>query len=1457
MEVTQWEKNLASVIEKTSNNIQYLSRKVDNIGTTKSPYTTQKKPNSPSRMMIPQPPPSPLVISSNSKDMQSRYSPFPHPLLTNQNQIAAVAKFHSSGEIGFTRQLPKHVEENLISRIRQSVRRPIERTLSDKCLRIQNRIDTYGEKIESISDDTLRDHKTLCEVIRNGSSQERQTRFLKQELENQKTLLRKLSKQIKEDETWKENFDESIKEIRSKIKDDQSIRITNSEMKSTLNNAHQATVLLVKDTTTAVHNSMELDLEILRQEVKSLRNENLVIKQTQTKNDTVHRSLIASLNRENIKGIVSDAITSQMSSFEEKIMSDLNLNMKQDIKRFCNNMENSIEQNFNQKLSKSTAAIEELKDIGTPSMISRIVIKALQESEDAFIRNKFLVEKQRQNIIENLKEEQFKQIKAEVSSNIHAELKDNRKQTMEFVQAEISQLKSNQQTDQEKKENSIEGDGMAIFKPWSCDRETIVKDLISKASKITILPIENRMTNIEKYYLSFKKTIDDHFEKRSEEFKDGIRDKDAMYSLIKKLENDIKCTKQSQQWKVEFEGMKQKNQDLNDLAKSSLVRLKEVGIRIEKVEEEVCDSTYNIKQSEKFQNIENKVKIVEQLISKLENHVLTVDSTLSLLGNELPNKISSLENDITKVKVESLTSKKDLSFALDRMAEQKDDVNHTSKYLVEVQEKVTGLYENTGKTAKQFIDIGNCVNEARHDVLKLKEKVNTISECNKENKNSITAELLYEEKLVQILVKAKANPMDKGFNEEIRLLRNHLSCVEKIVNQVRDKCPGKIRDSIVDVQHETLQIKNILDEYDPTMDSNLNLKKNKVNHEIKEDIMRLEHDSSLNAKQLIVLRNDLDTKGHTLNELQNTFGLECIKTKECHSEILLIQQWRKVLEQKVAEISIKKLGNQTPTFEPQQLTDLNGQISDGQAKIVKIQQNVVMLCNENKNVQKEIESVRNFSIKNINFDKSTSDLWAKINDLSKESSNTSKSCSKLNNSLNSTKEDLKILKHEVEKIVVFDANDMGEKQLAQKSYLGHQVLPHGADRMRYNHDFSDKYGSGGKEMTDDDKKTERKNKGKITSENITEDSSSTFLQNSKDTGNKNTDNSRTKLEGQINTNECSLSESNLHSTSGQFVANLTNGVKKYSSDSGSELTFSLVGDSIEGSFSTVDEQEILESLSVKKSSIIQVTLEPGFTETSDSFFKLSQSISREMQLSPQVPDHQKNTSPSSTKKVDQLKIIEKQTGDSMNNISNFTSHDSIVSSSLKNKSLSKTENIIETKSTGEKNKIFTIPQNSKIQKLECTTEKIDLQNDFTSSIARKEIEKVMVEKQIKYQFGHKAKHEKEGELMQEGISMVDNFREYLVKEGTDDINACCIEKGGEIEFHYEANDNGDCSLSLNESLDTLSTVGTDADFHVGDTEPFAIGGINESSVSSSKNSKEQTTLVYTSDFDSVVVDSII
>jgi len=77
MEVTQWEKNLASVIEKTSNNIQYLSRKVDNIGTTKSPYTTQKKPNSPSRMMIPQPPPSPLVISSNSKDMQSRYFPIP------------------------------------------------------------------------------------------------------------------------------------------------------------------------------------------------------------------------------------------------------------------------------------------------------------------------------------------------------------------------------------------------------------------------------------------------------------------------------------------------------------------------------------------------------------------------------------------------------------------------------------------------------------------------------------------------------------------------------------------------------------------------------------------------------------------------------------------------------------------------------------------------------------------------------------------------------------------------------------------------------------------------------------------------------------------------------------------------------------------------------------------------------------------------------------------------------------------------------------------------------------------------------------------------------------------------------------------------------------------------------------------------------------------------------------
>ena len=128
---------------------------------------------------------------------------------------AAQEVFHSTRGVGVSRPLPKHIEEDLTTRIGNSIRKSIENACNEKILKSQIRVDRMRDEIDSLATETERFHKVYRKLSRSVASQEQGLQLLKHVVVVQKNKLEKIEHGMVQDVEWKVTIKADIDELKN------------------------------------------------------------------------------------------------------------------------------------------------------------------------------------------------------------------------------------------------------------------------------------------------------------------------------------------------------------------------------------------------------------------------------------------------------------------------------------------------------------------------------------------------------------------------------------------------------------------------------------------------------------------------------------------------------------------------------------------------------------------------------------------------------------------------------------------------------------------------------------------------------------------------------------------------------------------------------------------------------------------------------------------------------------------------------------------------------------------------------------------------------------------------------------------------------------------------------------------------------------------------------------------
>ena len=445
VQIANWEKDLATIINKTNKNIQHVSNDVRSNSVAGKHGKTSCLPKS----NLPIPPPMSLLDSctDDSSTCIGVGSSLDSHTRTHHYKRVAKEAYHCSRGVGVTRPLPKHVEDDLTTRIGHSIRISIERAMNEKNLKSQLRLDGVRDHIDSLHMEMERVHKVYGNLNRSVSSQERVTKWLRKEAGCQKDILEKIQNTRVEDEEWKEIIQTDLDVLGHKICKHEDTRATNLQLKAAMNSMQTNSKHVINDAFASMRGEMNSEMISLRADLNSLRNENASMKETLRTTQEAHKSLVATLDNGRIREIVSSAVQPQICKLEEKITSTIKPRVEGEIRALYD----AVETNIKQKQNNFWKSDMIQQDAETFNILSSIMLRVLQENKDEFttdISTCILMQilntneasncdnaKLREKLLMILNQNQDKHIKSEVA--IH--LKQMSSEGLEEVETKLTQ----------------------------------------------------------------------------------------------------------------------------------------------------------------------------------------------------------------------------------------------------------------------------------------------------------------------------------------------------------------------------------------------------------------------------------------------------------------------------------------------------------------------------------------------------------------------------------------------------------------------------------------------------------------------------------------------------------------------------------------------------------------------------------------------------------------------------------------------------------------------------------------------------------------------------------------------------------------------------------------------------------------------------------------------------------
>jgi|AntRauTorckE5430_2_1112549.scaffolds.fasta_scaffold03229_1 chromosome segregation ATPase len=648
IQVANWEKHLASIIQQTNTNISYLNNSV------KPLHATRPNGDAPSDV-LPPPPPNPRQYSTTLPPpiFQSDPSELHNTSIgENYYQLQAQEVLRSSHRrASVSRPLQKNVEDDLTKRISQSVKRTVERTIHDKTNTAEARVDRLNDQLQGLNDDNVKIHKHCSNISRSVASQDRLGKRLKDEWEKQRTVLKKLEEAMVKDMGWKEGTAIDLKILKDQQTQDSSLRVTANELRSALETITAKTMIAVDRAAISSKQVFDSELRLLKQDMNTLKEENQTLKRELQNCSEVSAKFASTFDEGHVKNIISNAVHSHLNVVETKILSSTRSAVREDI--------SASEERIH------IGAVEKLKDY-----LGREV---LQEGSD--INRVFA------SILESMFDRQEKSMTRKLTSSVLAVIVENEGESSRTFHNHLN--------------TSISMKVEECKKQVMCDVAADIAKANTDANKIKI-SVENTLNEMLPNIASIKDNTTD----------DLKNDLHSMEGRLKQLENTTnECPVSAQ------DGKRQQNLENNiSVALSNIQTLSENSIKNEEklnhVSADMCNvydaintkckrmlGDYTLEIDAKLHSIDENTGEFEEKFQTIQSSCCEMQSKTAAYNKRIEELVSSIGNVNTILEREK-ESEPVLDSTLEKYTLRLDGLSHQSETLKEGMQKVEYQIEN-------------------------------------------------------------------------------------------------------------------------------------------------------------------------------------------------------------------------------------------------------------------------------------------------------------------------------------------------------------------------------------------------------------------------------------------------------------------------------------------------------------------------------------------------------------------------------------------------------------------------------------------------------------------------------------------------------------------------------------------------------------------------------------------
>ena len=702
VQVSNWEKHLAGIIEQTNKNIDYLSRSV------------KSNEDMSAKFMRPPPPPPRLAHSGRRPLAPVPPSPTiptnPHlPTSPSHYQRQAKEVLNASrGAVSVSRPLSKHIEDDVTRRIGQSVKRTVERTITEKSHAGQARVDRLSDQLEHLSEDIVKMHKDHIILSQSFASQDRLSKRLKDEWEKQRGIVKKLEAEMLKDLGWKEATTVDLKVLNDQQIQDNSLRVTSNELRSAMEAIASKLMVAVDRATTASRTSFESELSVLKEEINALKDENKMLREN--------------FNEVHVKSIISGAVEGHLNRVEAKITSSaqsmVGTAIKASEEKINAGIVGRVKDCLGREVMKTRERENELEeqltsDIDFKKQVNLLLASQLGEFKECLVKD-----------IGKMTKEKIRDSKIE---------RDMMKEMVNNTMDEVKEMMKGQK--------ALDPEDLEVMRARVLDLEQRVHNnhVIAEVAALS----------------KVIQTILDGNSKNENNFNRISEDVSLIYNATelkhKKVENELKTYMDTQVQAVTKEGT-----ELKKKVQASLAVMSQFGNRIDSVEETTKDKVVcgaetmvmgelekacDLIKFEFHRNLDNIGRVIDTKFQASEGCMQDLRDTITRREDELEEKVDLLSKTSTDIETRTTTHTDDIRNELYML---KADVGTIKETEEKAKSSLTDLVSCYGKVSALENKINVDMSVLQSEFVNLQDNIIDVNAASQERINILVKEVREE-----------------------------------------------------------------------------------------------------------------------------------------------------------------------------------------------------------------------------------------------------------------------------------------------------------------------------------------------------------------------------------------------------------------------------------------------------------------------------------------------------------------------------------------------------------------------------------------------------------------------------------------------------------------------------------------------------------------------------------------